>query len=183
MPRFTIRTESGIVFDVDRSPPKIWYHGRSAGIDDMDMIRLSVPGTLLFRDVVLRVAASSCRLVRSITKQEPSREAQTFDDQVVSAVGEAFNNVAIHAYRGRPAGTVEIEFEIRPEGLTVRILDSGASFEPAEEQTPDLASLPESHMGLYIVRSFMDEVTYHRGQPPSLPNVLTLTKRFVVADC
>jgi serine/threonine-protein kinase RsbW len=152
-------------------------------MDDMDMIRLSVPGTLLFRDVVLRVAASSCRLMRSMTadKQEPSREAHDFDDKVVSAVGEAFNNVAIHAYRGGTAGTVELEFEIRQQALTIRILDRGLSFEPDEEHTPDLATLPESHMGLYIVRSCMDEVSYQRGQPPSAPNVLTLMKRYVVA--
>jgi serine/threonine-protein kinase RsbW len=149
----------------------------------MDMIRLSVPGTLLFRDVVLRVAASGCRLTRSMTgdKQEPSRDAQEFDDKVVSAVGEAFNNVAIHAYRGRAAATVEVEFEIRKEGITIRFLDTGAGFEQSEQQMPDLAQLPESNMGLYIVRSFMDEVTYRRGDAPSAPNVLTLTKHYVVA--
>jgi serine/threonine-protein kinase RsbW len=147
----------------------------------MDMIRLSVPGTLLFRDVVLRVAASSCRLMRSIAadKQEPSRDDQDFDDKVVSAVGEAFNNVAIHAYRGRAAATVELEFEIRKAGITIRFLDTGAGFEPSEEETP-LVSLPESRMGLYIMRSFMDEVTYRRSDTPTVPNVLTLTKHYVV---
>ena len=154
------------------------------------MIRLSVPGTLLFRAVVLRVAASSCRLMRSMTavsgingKQEASREEQDFDAKVLSAVGEAFNNVAIHAYRGSTAGTVDLEFEIRKQGITIRISDSGASFEPAEVLAPDLATLPESHMGLYIVRSCMDEVSYERGHPPSAPNVLTLTKRYVAAGC
>lgn len=144
-----------------------------------------MPGTLLYRDVVLRVAATSCRLVRSSdsSKQEPSRAAQDFDDKVVSAVGEAFNNVAIHAYRGSAAGTVEIEFEISQDGITIRILDRGANFDPANEPAPDLSSLPESHMGLYIVRSFMDEVSYQRGAPPSVPNVLTLAKRYVVAGC
>ena len=153
----------------------------------MDMIRLSVPGTLLFRAVVLRVAASSCRLMRSIAavnpKQESSPEERDFDAKVISAVGEAFNNVAIHAYRGDTAGTVELEFEVRRLGITIRISDSGASFEPAEVLAPDLATLPESHMGLYIVRSCMDEVSYERGHPPSAPNVLTLTKRYVAAGC
>jgi serine/threonine-protein kinase RsbW len=145
----------------------------------MDIIGLSVPGTLLFRDVVLRVAASSCKLMRSMAvKQEPSPEAQEFDDKVVSAVSEAFNNVAIHAYRGRPAGMVELEFELHQDAITIRILDRGASFELSEAQTPDLAALPESHMGLFIVRSFMDEVSYRRGNPPSEPNVMTLTKRY-----
>jgi serine/threonine-protein kinase RsbW len=151
----------------------------------MDMIRLSVPGTLLFRDVVLRVTASTCKLMRSSAlvtedaKQELSRENHEFDDKVVSAVGEAFNNVAIHAYRGGTAGTVDLEFEIRPDRITIRLLDTGVAFEPSEELTPDFATLPESRMGLYIVRSFMDEVTYRRGNPPTAPNVLTLSKRYI----
>jgi anti-sigma regulatory factor (Ser/Thr protein kinase) len=33
-------------------------------------------------------------------------------------------------------------------------------------------------MGLFIIRACMDTVTYERGNPPSLPNVLTLTKCF-----
>src|SRR5258706_16274571 len=102
----------------------------------MDMIKLSVPGTLLFRDVVLRVTASTCRLMRSMAfgKQEASREDHEFDDKVVSAVGEAFNNVAIHAYRGSAAGTVDFEFEIRPDGITIRLLDHGlVHFEPIAE--------------------------------------------------
>jgi serine/threonine-protein kinase RsbW len=149
----------------------------------MDMIRLSVPGTLRFRDVVLRVAASTCRLMRASAadRQEPSREPHEFDDKVVSALGEAFNNVAIHAYRDQPAGTVELEFEIRKDAITIRLLDTGRGFVPSAEAAPDLAALPESHMGLYIMRSFMDEVSYRRGDPPGTPNVLTLVKRYAVA--
>jgi serine/threonine-protein kinase RsbW len=147
------------------------------------MIKLSVPGTLAYRDVVLRVVQSACRLMRSQAafKQETNRDDHDFDDKVVSAVGEAFNNVAIHAYRERAVEQVEIEIDVRKEGITIRLLDTGAGFEPAAVRAPDLAELPESHMGLYIVRAFMDEVSYHRGDPPKKPNVLTLSKRYVAA--
>ena len=117
----------------------------------------------------------------AIGKQEPSRDEHEFDDKVVSAVGEAFNNVAIHAYRGRVAAAVEVEFELRAQGITIRLMDTGADFDPSRQAMPDLAKLPESNMGLYIMRSFMDEVTYSAGKPPALPNVLTLTKRYVAA--
>jgi len=141
----------------------------------MDMIRLSVPGTLIYRDIVLRVVASACRMVQA--KQEPSRECVDFTDKLVSAVGEAFNNVALHAYRDRAGGSVEIEIEIEHDALTVRLLDCGNGFDPTEQHPPDLHSLPESHMGLYIIRSCVDDVSYRRGDPPGSPNVLTLTKR------
>ena len=141
-----------------------------------------MPGTLRYRDLVLRVVTSSCKLVRALAtaKQEARPEAQEFDDKVVSAVGEAFNNVAIHAYRGVPAGAVEFEIDVSADGITLRMSDTGRAFEPSVEvqRQPDLATLPESHMGLYIMRSCMDKVTYRPGGFPTTPNLLTLTKRF-----
>ena len=146
------------------------------------MIRLSVPGTLRYRDIVLRVVASACRLLRPqrSTKQETSRESEVadFDDKVVSAVGEAFNNVAIHAYRGRSPGTVELELEVQPQGVTIRLSDMGKSYDPTRTPTPSLDLLPESNMGLYLMRSCMDHVSYRAGNPPQSPNVLTMSKRY-----
>jgi serine/threonine-protein kinase RsbW len=143
-------------------------------------MRLSVPGNLRYRDVVLRVVASSCKLMRALTasKQEPSRDVDGFDDKVVSAVGEAFNNVAIHAYRDLPAGSVDLEFELTETGITIRLADHGHAFEPKQKKLPDLATLPESNMGLYIMRSFMDEVTYQPGGGNGAANVLTMSKHF-----
>lgn len=76
---------------------------------------------------------------------------------------------------------MDVEFEIDRDALTIRLFDTGKGFDPLNEPKPDLASLPESHMGLFIVREFMDEVTYRRGVSP-LPNVLTLTKRYPSVD-
>lgn len=123
-----------------------------------------------------------CRLVRSgVTKEQeashPAHDA-SFDDKIVSAVGEAFNNIALHGYSKSSPGRVDIELEVEGDALTIRLFDTGRGFDPLSEPKPDLASLPESHMGLYIVREFMDEVSYRRGVAP-LPNVLTLTKRYL----
>jgi serine/threonine-protein kinase RsbW len=153
-----------------------------SGLDATDMIRLSVPGTLRYRDLVLRVVTSSCKLVRTLAmgRQETRPESQDFDDKVVSAVGEAFNNVAIHAYRDVSPGAVAFEIEVSADGITLRMSDTGRAFEPTVEvqRQPDLATLPESHMGLFIMRSCMDKVTYRPGGSPATPNLLTLTKRF-----
>jgi serine/threonine-protein kinase RsbW len=113
-------------------------------------------------------------------KQEASRAAQDFDDKVVSAVGEAFNNVCIHAYKDVSPGAVDLEIEVSAEGLTLRLSDTGRVFEPREEMNrqPALSTLPESHMGLFIMRSCMDKVTYRPGAAGATQNQLTLTKRF-----
>lgn len=152
-------------------------------MDDIDIVRLSVPGTLRYRDLVLRAVASFCRLARAQAKQEASRaQAEEFDDKIVSAVGEAFNNVAIHGYRDRPPGPVELELELLGDGIGIRLIDQGIVFDPSGEPDPHLASLPESHMGLFIIRSCMDSVSYRAGTPPAVPNVLTLTKRYPKQD-
>ena len=177
--RLVIRTVSGILFVVDDVAD---LANAQPGLDDMDMIRLSVPGTLRYRDLVLRVVTASCKLVRMLAtgKQEARLESGEFDDKVVSAVGEAFNNGAIHAYRDVSPGAVELEIDVSADGITLRLSDTGHAFEPAVEaqRQPDLATLPESHMGLYIMRSCMDKVTYRPGGSPLTPNLLTMTKRF-----
>lgn len=146
------------------------------------MVRLSVPGTLPYRDVVLRVVASVCRLVRLglEQKQEASHESPVtdFDDKVVSAVGEAFNNIAQHAYGGSGLGEARMEFAYERDLLTIRMFDTGAGFDFFSEPGQDLELLRESHMGLEIMRACMDEVSYLKGDPVT-PNVLTLTKRYL----
>ena len=139
-------------------------------------IALTVPGTLLYRQLVLRVVESSCKLLRSRggTREVSSRAA--FDDEVVSAFSEAFNNVVIHGYAER-AGDVRIEIAPDDRGITLRMYDTGRTFEPERVSKPQLAELPESGMGLYIMYSFMDAVSYQPGDPPDVPNVLCLRKQ------
>ena len=103
-----------------------------------------------------------------------------FDEKVLSAVGEAFNNVALHGYGESSHGEAKLEFEIQHDKITIRLFDTGKGFDPSAEGEPDLESLPESHMGLVIIRDCMDEVSYSRGKPPN-PNVLTLSKRYLIS--
>jgi serine/threonine-protein kinase RsbW len=56
--------------------------------------------------------------------------------------------------------------------ISVEIKDTGASFDPAQALPPDLTALPESGVGIFLMRSMVDEVFYVAG----CPNVLTLVK-------
>ena len=134
------------------------------------MIRLRVPGALKYRDLAVRAVAAACKLVGD---GDPTGSGdRVFIDQVVSAFGEAFNNAAIHSYRGNKPGDVEIEVDVGANHITIRLLDTGNSFDLAMVPAPDLDTLPESGLGLYIIRSFMDDVKYLAGTP----NVLSMTK-------
>lgn len=139
------------------------------------MIVLEVPATLEYRDVATRVVSAACRFA---VPSQDTVARRVFRDEVVSAFGEAFNNIALHAYRGLPPGSLRIEVVPSDEGISIRLVDRGKSFDPATIPEPTLADLPESGLGVFIIRSFMDEVIYEPGQP----NVLTLIKRIGMVD-
>src|SRR5512139_1500703 len=76
-------------------------------------IRLSVPGTLRYRDLAVRLVAEAARLVSCSAQRAPNdlfdRDVRDpFDTAVVSAFAEIFNNVAVHAYKRASGGTIDI---------------------------------------------------------------------------
>lgn len=140
------------------------------------MIHLRVPGALRYRDLAVRAVGAACKLVGAGDESPRARGDRTFDHHVISAFSEAFNNAAEHAYHDRPVGEVDIEMHIGNDEITIRVADRGATFNPDAVPAPDLDALPESGLGLFIMRSFMDEVNYSPGQNGD-PNVLTMRKR------
>lgn len=95
------------------------------------------------------------------------------------AVDELLSNIIRYAY-GPGTGTVTVRVETREEPMTVILtfVDRGVPFDPLAEERPDTTSLPSRErpmggLGLYLVRSLVDEITYARrdGQ-----NVLTVHK-------
>jgi serine/threonine-protein kinase RsbW len=127
-------------------------------------IGLRVPGALAYRHLAIRLVSTACKVAVGTSSD--------FEAEVVSACGEAFNNIAIHGYRGLAPGVVSIEVAWNPERLTVTFTDDGLAFDPTSAATPDLDELPERGMGLYIIRSCMDAMDYRSGPP----NVLRLVK-------
>lgn len=127
------------------------------------MIRLRMPSRLEYRDLAIRTVASACKLVPG--------NGDDFHNAVISAFSEALNNVILHGY-GPTIGELEIEIEPRQDRLTIRLMDYGKTFDPRLAPYPDLESLPESGLGIFIMRSFMDDISYAGGAP----NTLSMTK-------
>src|SRR6266513_2545670 len=93
-------------------------------------IRLTVPGTLRYRALAVRVVAEAARLVSGSTLRDPKDELahdvrDPFDTAVVSAFMEIFNNVAIHAYQRKGGGAIEIAITPSPDELVIEVKDSG----------------------------------------------------------
>jgi serine/threonine-protein kinase RsbW len=136
------------------------------------VVRLEVPGVIRYRDLVLRAVSAACKVGAQETGVDGEAERE-LSVGIISAVGEAFNNIALHGYQGREPGVIRVEIEMNATGVRVRLEDYGRSFDPASAAHPDLASLPESGMGVFILRSLMDDVAY----APGSPNTMTLFKR------
>ncbi len=148
-------------------------------------IRLTVPGTLRFRAIAVRVVAEAARLVSCSAQRDPEDPFSNdvrhpFDTAVVSAFMEIFNNVAIHAYKRKGGGSIEIAITPSERELVIEVRDQGHPFE-IDEVAPlpselDEDSLPEGGMGIHIAKTMLDEMTYEPGPP----NLWRLCKRLVV---
>ena len=144
------------------------------------MIRITVPASLRYRDVVIRAVAATCRLIRAAGAGPTDRAdesldlADPFDAAVVSAFAELLNNICLHGHDGGPPGDIEIELEPRSGELAARITEHGQPFELDTVPEPDLAALPEGGMGIHICRQLLDFIGYQPGPP----NVWTLKKRY-----
>jgi len=155
-----------------------------AQVDDGGVIRLTVPADLKFRDVAVRLVAEACRMIvrpRPL-QQSPASSATTsstqldlsdrFSAEMVSAVSEIFNNIAIHGFANRPAGDIDIEMTVAGDHLAIEICDHGAAFDLSQVPKPELDKLPEGGMGIHIAKACVDELDY----TPGPPNVWRMTK-------
>jgi anti-sigma regulatory factor (Ser/Thr protein kinase) len=148
----------------------------------MAPIRLTVPGTLRYRDVAVRIVAEAARLVSCSVQRAPNDPLDhdvrdPFDTAIVSAFMEIFNNVAIHAYQRAGGGSIEIAITPGEHELVIEVKDTGHPFDidgvaPLPSDL-DADSLPEGGMGIHIAKTMLDEVTYEPGPP----NLWRLTKR------
>jgi serine/threonine-protein kinase RsbW len=136
-------------------------------------ISLRVPGVLAYRHLAIRLVSTACKIcVEKGSFAGRALRPSEFETEVISASGEAFNNIAIHGFCGIEPTLVSIDVEWDAERMTITFVDEGKVFDPEAVAPPNLDDLPERGMGLYIMRTFMDEVDYCPGPP----NVLRLVK-------
>lgn len=128
-------------------------------------VTVRLPATLEYRPLAIDLVSTFIAHV--------SAADAAFRNEMITAFGEAFNNVVAHGYPGRHDGMLAVEAEISACAMTLRLSDDGVQVDFASVPQPDLDSLPERGMGIFMIHTMVDEVTYVAGEP----NVLSLTKR------
>ena len=127
---------------------------------------------MVYRDLVTRAVATACKIAASDSGVS-SEASDRLLHEMVSAVGEAFNNVVLHAYAGVAVGQVALDIDTAAGQMCIELRDDGASFDIDAVPEPELEQLPEGGMGLFIIRSFVDDMSYEPGKP----NVLRMRKK------
>jgi anti-sigma regulatory factor (Ser/Thr protein kinase) len=159
------------------SEVRLWTDlGKQSGLAMSGSVLLRVPAALEYRELTCRTVSAVCKLSQRGTGKGGA--ARRFSNELMSAVGEAFNNVVLHAYAHTTQGTVEIDLDWTSDRVVVEVRDRGTSFDLDAVPVPDLGLPQEQGMGVFIIRAFVDEVEYRPGSP----NVLVLTKRVPRVD-
>lgn len=81
------------------------------------------------------------------------------------ALGEACNNVILHAYKDNCSGVLNLEFEIEENGLRIHAKDEGVGFdyEKMGNQSPTMHDKKVNDMtvgglGIFMMHALMDNV-------------------------
>jgi serine/threonine-protein kinase RsbW len=81
------------------------------------------------------------------------------------AVGEACNNVVLHAYPNKAPGMLNIQFDIEEQGLDIHVKDEGTSFDyenmidkSATLHDKNLNDITVGGLGILMMQALMDDV-------------------------
>ena len=98
---------------------------------------------------------SIARLAASVISNTVGFDIEDIDDIKV-AVGEACNNAVLHG--NNEEEVYEIAFKLSDEKIHIEVKDNGIGFDEEKYEEPDLENLKGNGLGIYIMKSLMDEV-------------------------
>jgi serine/threonine-protein kinase RsbW len=94
------------------------------------------------------------------------------------ALDELVTNVILYGFKDASGQAVTVQVSTAAGELIAAVVDDGGEFNPLEVLPPDVAAPLEERelggLGIHLVRSLMDQVTYERSDGK---NVLTVRKR------
>lgn len=112
-----------------------------------DVITLKLPSKAEY--------VSIARLAASVLSNTVGFDVDEIDDIKV-AVGEACNNAVLHG--NSEDDVYDINFQISDKKIQIEVRDNGIGFDEDKYEEPDLNNLKGNGLGIYIMKSLMDEV-------------------------
>ncbi|MFU8789973.1 MAG: ATP-binding protein [Methylobacter sp.] len=99
-------------------------------------------------------------IAKKLDEFSGDREALAYHLNLV--LTEATVNAIKHANHNNPKDTVKIAIHIQESELNIKVYDHGQGFDLEALPLPDLDHPQEGGMGLFLIRTLMDSVTYTR---------------------
>lgn len=97
---------------------------------------------------------SVARLTASFVANQMGFDIEAIED-IKLAVGEACNNAVLHSGN---SPTYQLELKNMESSLIIEVKDSGKGFDKEAYKAPELDELQENGLGLFIIKSLMDDV-------------------------
>lgn len=159
---------------VDTAQRKFSHPGEiSAVAAEVKKYAKSIPGSIYCKDRRLESKLETTAklenlsliedFIRQAARQFSLDKTRGFDVQV--AVVEACENIIEHSYGEGREGPIEIRCELKDGDFVVRIKDKGEPFNPDAVPVPHIENNLEERtsggLGIYLMKSLMDEVSYH----------------------
>ena len=123
------------------------------------------PGKTLHLSIASRLSdvALLGHAVRGVCACSPLDE-EAYSEMEICVV-EAVNNAITHAYRREDGNKVETAITLHHDRIAFEITDNGRAIEEFAPRTLEfdpeiISSIPENGMGLFIIETIMDEVSY-----------------------
>lgn len=98
------------------------------------------------------------RIAKELDNFTGDREALAYQLNLV--LTEATVNAIKHGNDNNPQDTVRISIHLFEQELNIKVYDHGQGFDLATVPIPDFEHPKESGMGIFLIRSLMDSVTY-----------------------
>ena len=100
---------------------------------------------------------------------------------IVLAVGEACQNVILHAYASQEDGSIVLAILREGDGLVLRVTDFGLAIDPERTKPRNLDEVRPGGLGIHFIHELMDTAEFSSA-PGGLGNVLQMTKKKDLAN-
>ena len=139
---------------------------------------LTIPEAAYLLELRFPAQASRMMMVRDVVRSAARHcgfdEPATRD--IVLAVGEACQNVILHAYEGRGDGPILLDILESPDRMILRVTDFGPAVAASDVQPRALRDLRPGGLGTHFIQNVMDSTDFGRS-PSGVGNVLQMSKK------
>jgi serine/threonine-protein kinase RsbW len=136
--------------------------------DSFIQVDVVIPTQTKYLDLIGNIGE---RIAKKLDAYTGDKEELAY--QINLVLTEATVNAIKHTQHDDPKNTVRITIHLHENELNIKVYDHGQGFDLASVPLPDLEHPKESGLGIYLIRSLMDSVTYTKQHDC---NVLELIK-------